>query len=88
VRLVAEPAGCSSNYWLQTLLLDESQANQRDAVLAATNDAGLMTRPVWTLMNRLPMYASAPKSPLPVAESLARRVINIPSSVGLGSVAP
>ncbi|MDD5029130.1 MAG: LegC family aminotransferase [Rhodoferax sp.] len=88
VRLVAEPAGCSSNYWLQTLLLDELLADQRDAVLIATNDAGLMTRPVWALMNRLPMYASAPKAPLPVAESLARRVINIPSSSGLGSVAP
>ena len=87
VRLVAGPAGCSSNYWLQTLLLDESYADQRDAVLTATNDAGLMTRPIWALMNRLPMYASAPKAPLPVAESLERRVINIPSSSGLGSVA-
>ena len=83
VRLVAEPAGCSSNYWLQTLLLDESHANQRDAVLIATNDAGLMTRPVWALMNSLPMYASAPKAPLPMAESLERRTINIPSSTGL-----
>ena len=88
VHLVAEPAGCRSNYWLQTLLLDESHADQRDAVLAATNDAGLMTRPIWALMNRLPMYANAPKAPLPVAESLEQRVINIPSSSGLGSVAP
>lgn len=83
VRLVAEPAGCSSNYWLQTILLDEANANQRDAVLAATNDAGLMTRPIWALMNSLPMYATAPKALLPVAESLERRVINIPSSSGL-----
>lgn len=86
VRLVAEPAGCSSNYWLQTILLDEANANQRDAVLAATNDAGLMTRPIWALMNSLPMYAAAPKAPLPVAETLERRVINIPSSSGLGLV--
>ena len=54
VRLVAEPLGCRSNYWLQTLLLDESLAHQRDSVLAATNDAGLMTRPVWELMHRMP----------------------------------
>ncbi len=84
VRLLAEPAGCSSNYWLQTLLLDESTAHQRDAVLTATNDAGFMTRPVWALMNGLPMYAKAPRAPLPVAESLERRVVNIPSSSGLG----
>jgi aminotransferase in exopolysaccharide biosynthesis len=83
VHLVTEPLGCRSNYWLQTLLLDESQANHREAVLTATNDAGLMTRPVWTLMHRLPMYNKAPRAPLPVAESLERRLINIPSSSGL-----
>jgi aminotransferase in exopolysaccharide biosynthesis len=83
VRLVAEPIGCQSNYWLQTLVLDESLADQRDAVMTATNDAGLMTRPVWALMNRLSMYGDAPKAPLPVAESLERRLINIPSSSGL-----
>jgi len=88
VQLVAEPTGCSSNYWLQTLMLDTSHADQRDAVLAATNDAGLMTRPIWALMNHLPMYANAPRAPLPVAESLEKRVINIPSSSGLGAVAP
>ena len=88
VHLVAEPAGSISNYWLQTLLLDAAHADQRDAVLAATNDAGLMTRPIWALMNRLPMYANSPSAPLPVAESLEKRVINIPSSFGLGTVAP
>jgi perosamine synthetase len=76
-----------SNYWLQTLLLDAAHADQRDAVLAATNDGGLMTRPIWALMNRLPMYAKSPSAPLPVAESLEQRVINIPSSSGLGTLA-
>ena len=88
VNLVSEPLGCSSNYWLQTLLLDESLVNQRDAVLSATNEAGLMTRPVWTLLHRLPMYSKVPRAPLPVAESLERRLINIPSSSGLISVTP
>lgn len=83
-RIVAEPEGCRSNYWLQTLLLDESVAAQRDAVLAATNDAGLMTRPTWTLMHRLAPYCECPKMALPVAESLERRLINLPSSAQLG----
>ena len=86
VHLVSEPAGCSSNYWLQTLLLDKAHAGQRDAVLSATNDAGLMTRPIWALMNSLSMYGNAPCAPLPVAESLEQRVVNIPSSSGLGSL--
>jgi perosamine synthetase len=83
VRLMKEPEGSSSNYWLQTLLLDEAVADQRDAVLTATNDAGLMTRPAWTLLHRMPMYADASRAPLPVAESLEMRLINIPSSAGL-----
>lgn len=83
VHLVREPAGCHSNYWLQALLLDSAVADQRDAVLAATNDAGLMTRPVWTLMHRLGHFAGAPRAPLPVAEALEQRLVNIPSSAGL-----
>lgn len=83
VQLVAEPQGCRSNYWLQALLLDEATASQRDAILAATNDAALMTRPVWVPMNRLAPYSQAPCAPLPVTESLERRLINIPSSAGL-----
>jgi perosamine synthetase len=85
VRLMHEPQGCRSNYWLQTLLLDESVADQRDAVLTATNDAGLMTRPAWRLLHQLAPYQQCPSAPLPVAESLARRLINIPSSAFLVS---
>jgi aminotransferase in exopolysaccharide biosynthesis len=85
VRLMSEPSGSRSNYWLQTLLLDESAAGQRDWILAATNDAGLMTRPVWTLMHLLEPYRDCPRMDLSAAESLVRRIINIPSSSQLGS---
>ena len=83
VRVQAEPAGCRSNYWLQTLVLDETMTDQRDEILAVTNDAGLMTRPVWTLMHHLTLYSDAPRARLDVAESLERRLVNIPSSAGL-----
>lgn len=79
-----EPGFAQSNYWLNTLILDETNAGARDTILAATNDAGLMTRPAWKLMHHLPMYAACPRSDLSVAESLERRIINIPSSAGLG----
>jgi len=79
-RLFAEPEGCRSNYWLQTLLLDESAAGWRDDILGASNDAGISTRPAWTLMHRLPEYQGCPRMPLPVAESLERRLISLPSS--------
>jgi len=83
VTVFAEPEGSRSNYWLQTLLLGEESAAERDSVLARTNDVGYMTRPAWTLLNRLPMYEGCPRAALAVAESLARRIINVPSSAGL-----
>lgn len=86
VSFFTEPAGCRSNYWLNTLLLEPACAARRDELLSATNDAGIMTRPAWTLMSRLPMFADAPRMDLSVAQDLERRIINIPSSVELGRV--
>jgi perosamine synthetase len=80
VNIIAEPSGCTSSYWLQTLMLDESVTDQKDAILAETNDVGLITRPVWTLLHRLTPYLGCPKMRLPVAESLEQRLINLPSS--------
>ena len=82
-EIVQEPESCRSNYWLQTLKLSESEAPMRDHILGATNDEGLMTRPVWKLLHTLNPYLNCPRSPLPVAESLERRLINLPSSAGL-----
>lgn len=78
-RIFSEPKGCRSNYWLQTLILDESVTDQKDAILTATNDSGLQTRSVWTLMHQLAPYRRCPQMELPVAESLERRLINLPS---------
>ncbi len=83
VSLLTEPDGANSNYWLPALILDETMADERDAILTATHEAGLMTRPLWTLMPHLSPFAHCPKATLPVAESLVRRVINIPGSAFL-----
>jgi len=84
IRLFEEPDGCMSNYWLQTVILDSEFVSQRDTLLAASNAAGLMTRPVWQLMHKLVPFASCPKMDLSCAEDLAQRIINIPSSAVLG----
>lgn len=83
VCLLEQPANCESNYWLATLILGERIAEQREKILETTNDAGLMTRPTWQLMHRLEPYKAFPRMPLPVAESMEKRLINIPSSAGL-----
>lgn len=83
VKLIAEPEQCQSNYWLQTLLLDAEQVNQRDSVLQATNDAGFMTRPAWILIHELTPFKDCPHMDLAGVQSLSQRLINIPSSSGL-----
>jgi aminotransferase in exopolysaccharide biosynthesis len=83
VKLFSEPDNCQSNYWLQTILIDGDQVKNRDLVLEATNLAGLMTRPAWVLMNELEPFNNSPSANLSTAQSLSRRIINIPSSPGL-----
>jgi len=83
VELVKEPDQCQSNYWLQALLLDVAYANQLDQILKMTNDAGLMTRPVWILLHELAPFKDCPRMDLSGAQGLAQRLINIPSSAGL-----
>lgn len=83
VRLLEEPAGSTGNYWLNALVLEEGGFEQRDRILARLNDAGYMSRPIWRLLHRLPMYEGCPRADLKIAESLEARVINIPSSACL-----
>lgn len=80
VTFLQEPDDTVSNYWLNTLVLDEDRADEHETALQTLNDAGFMSRPVWRLMHLLPMYSGCPRADLSVAESLARRVLNIPSS--------
>jgi len=79
LAFVTEPEGCRSNYWLNAVICSNSA--QRDQLLQATNEQGVMTRPIWRLMNRLPMYADAPSGELPNALWLEARVVNLPSGV-------
>lgn len=84
LRFVDEPSDSQSNYWLNAVLLDEDAAGRRDELLEATNAAGIMTRPAWTLMHHLPMHSHCPRMPLETAESLEQRLVNLPSSAKLG----
>lgn len=77
-----EPPGARSNYWFNSFFAHDRE--QRDRVLEATNHAGVMTRPVWTPMHTLPLYQSCQRSPMPVADRVEARLVNIPSSVPSG----
>lgn len=77
-NLVLPPEGQQWNHWLISIKTEDKK--ERDLLLEKTNAAGIMTRPIWQLMYRLPMYASCQKDEQVNAEYLEERIINIPSS--------
>lgn len=83
VKVFQEQPFARSNYWLNALILEPNYAQYRDAILQATHERGIMTRPAWTLMPKLPMYQHCPRMDLRVAEALEARIVNLPSSADL-----
>lgn len=79
VRLVRAIDGNKTNHWLNALVLDSK--DDRDKFLKATNDNGVMTRPIWTLMSKLSMFKDCQSDGLENSLWLEDRVVNIPSSV-------
>jgi perosamine synthetase len=76
---VKEPKDSQSNYWLNAIILKDIQ--QRNLFLDETNSKDIMTRPIWTSMNKLTMFKEAQCGELTNSDWLEQRVVNIPSSV-------
>lgn len=76
-----EPEDSRSNYWLNVVILKDKEAQYE--FLEYTNYHGVMTRPIWELMNRLPMFEKCENDGLRNTIWFADRVVNIPSSVRL-----
>jgi aminotransferase in exopolysaccharide biosynthesis len=79
IRFKKEPNESRSNYWLISVELDSKK--ERDSFLNETNNNGIMTRPAWQLMYKLPMYEDCYRDEQTNAEYLQDRIVNIPSSV-------
>jgi len=83
INWLAEPTNSQANYWLQAIILEDAAA--RDEFLQTSNQQGVMTRPIWRLMNELEMFKHCQHGDLTNAKWLEQRVVNIPSSVRVGS---
>ncbi|WCN14558.1 LegC family aminotransferase [Marinomonas mediterranea] len=78
LNFVSEPKYAKSNYWLNAVIFPNKVA--RDVFLNETNQNGIFTRPVWRLMNELPMFSQSLKGPLNNSEYIQDRLVNLPSS--------
>ncbi|WP_324719211.1 LegC family aminotransferase [Salinimicrobium sp. HB62] len=79
IKFRTEDSGTKANYWLMCLELENRK--ERDMFLSLTNESGVMTRPIWKLMYKLPMYENCLRDRQKNAEFLEDRIVNIPSSV-------
>jgi len=79
ISFFREPKNCISNYWLNVIIFESE--NERDQFLKESNSQGVMTRPVWRLMNKLEMYKDSLTGDLSNAFWVEERLVNIPSSV-------
>jgi perosamine synthetase len=80
MTFLAEPAGTTSNYWLNAVRLDVPDLELRDHLLRAANDSGLKVRPFWNLLSEQRMYTDNPRGDLSVAHELLASTICLPSS--------
>lgn len=79
IKFRTENPDTKANYWLMAVELENKK--ERDMFLKETNAAKVMTRPIWQLMFRLPMYKDCYKDSQKNAAFLEQRIVNIPSSV-------
>ncbi|MEZ8825300.1 LegC family aminotransferase [Vibrio amylolyticus] len=77
-KFVTEPEYAHSNYWLNAIICPDVES--REKTLKETNNAGVMTRPIWQLMHRLPMFKNALRGDLSYSEFIEARLINLPST--------
>jgi len=81
IQSMTELENGKSNYWLNAIQFNNADA--KEAFLQYSNSNGVMTRPIWRIMNKLEMFKDCPKGDLSIAESLEKTIVNIPSSVRL-----
>lgn len=79
INFRTESTNTKANYWLMCVELENKV--ERDLFLKETNASKVMTRPIWQLMYRLPMYSNCQRDQQKNAEFLEERIVNIPSSV-------
>ena len=78
ITYIPESQDCVSNYWLNVILFSNLEA--RNDFLQQSNTSKVMTRPAWTLMNKLAMFSKAISGDLEISEDIESRLVNIPSS--------
>tara|TARA_Y100000310_G_scaffold307323_1_gene349314 strand:+ start:14 stop:391 length:378 start_codon:yes stop_codon:yes gene_type:complete len=83
ISLYKEPKDAISNYWLQTLILDNGYVNLKNKILKKFHIKSIYIRPVWKLISELKPYKKKQKMNLSGSKAIYKKIINLPSSQSL-----
>ena len=79
-HLKLEPKNCSSNYWMQLLVLKKDFSKFRDRIVQDFNKNGIGSRTCWSLTSEFPMFKDCPSMDLSISKGISDSVINLPSN--------
>ena len=82
-RFFEEKKNVKSNFWLNTIILNNDQIKYRKKILDYCNSRGIECRPAWSLISKMKIYKKNPKSNLDNAVRLQKKIINLPSGLNL-----
>ena len=77
---MSSPKNCTSNFWLQTLILSKKVSGQKDKILNECHISGIKVRPLWDLISSFKMYKNCPRMDLKNSKEAYDTLINLPSS--------
>lgn len=86
VKIICEPSFSHSNYWLNAMQI-ASDRSMRDKIIEESHRQGIAVRPMWSLLNTMPMYQQSPVMDLEASTQLEEQIISLPSSAILGAPA-
>jgi perosamine synthetase len=78
-----EPKNCQSNYWLNTILLDNKHKKYKNDIIKILLKNNFYCRPLWSPLHKISYLKNYPKDSLPNTNLLYSNCINLPSSANL-----
>jgi len=80
LEIFAEPDGCRSNYWLNTMILGRDLSSSIFDLIETLNQAKIYVRPIWEPLHQLDIFKDCPRMDLTNTLDLCSRIINLPST--------
>jgi perosamine synthetase len=82
-QILREPLGSISNYWLQTLILNQKNRKNQRQIIKYLNNKGILARPPWQPIHTLKPYKKCPKMPLKNSLKISSSLIHVPSGASV-----